>query len=60
MKTHRIEVSEILSRVVEVPADNDQQALELVRRMYRDCEIVLDASDYSTTKFSVKDENSEW
>ncbi len=56
MKTHRIEVIEVLSRTVEVAADDEQQALEAVRRMYRDCDIVLDASDYDRTEFCVKDD----
>ena len=58
MKKYSIEVLEILSRIVEVEAQDDEDAIEQVRRMYRKCEIVLDASDYKVTEISVKDEKS--
>ncbi|MBR3452629.1 MAG: DpnD/PcfM family protein [Muribaculaceae bacterium] len=56
MKKYRIEVTEVLSRVVEVMAENDEEAMQTVKAMYRNCDIVLDASDYTITEFSVKDE----
>ena len=58
MKKYSIEVLEILSRIVEVEADNKVDAIEKVRQMYRKCEIVLDDSDYKITEISVKDEKS--
>jgi len=54
MRKYRIEVKEILSRIVEMEADNEDDAFETVRRMYRNCDIVLDASDYVETEISVK------
>jgi hypothetical protein len=59
MKKYRIEVKEVLSRVVEIVADNDDEAIQIVKTMYHNCDIVLDASDYALTEFSVKDEKSE-
>ncbi len=59
MKKYRIEVTEVLSRVVEIMADNDDDAIQTVKAMYRNCDIVLGASDYDLTEFSVKDEKSE-
>lgn len=58
MKKYSIEVLEVLSRIVEVEASNDEDAIERVRQMYRKCEIVLDDSDYKVTEISVKDEKS--
>ena len=58
MKKYSIEVLEVLSRVVEVEAVNEDDAIERVRQKYRRCEIVLDDSDYKMTEFSVKDEKS--
>ena len=58
MKKYSIEVLEILSRIVEVEASDEEDALERVRQMYRKCEIVLDDSDYKVTEISVKDEKS--
>ena len=56
MKKYSIEVLETLSRIVEVEANDEEEAIELVRQMYRKCEIVLDDSDYQVTEISVKDE----
>jgi hypothetical protein len=46
----------VLSRVVEVVAKDDAEAMHVVKAMYRNCELLLDASDYVLTKFSVKDD----
>ena len=54
MTKYRIEVTEVLSRIVETEAENEDDAVEMVRQMYRNCELVLDASDYVETKISVK------
>ncbi len=59
MKKYSIEVLEVLSRIVEVEASDEDDAIERVRQKYRKCEIVLDDSDYKETEFSVKDEKSE-
>ena len=56
MKKYSIEVLEVLSRIVEVEASDEDDAIERVRQKYRKCEIVLDDSDYKETEFSVKDE----
>ena len=58
MKKYSIEVLEVLSRIVEVEASDEEEAIELVRQMYRRCDIVLDDSDYKVTEISVKDEKS--
>jgi hypothetical protein len=54
MTKYRIEVTEVLSRIVEAEAENEDDAVEMVRQMYRNCELVLDASDYVETEISVK------
>ena len=58
MKKYCIEVLEVLSRIVEVEASDEEDAIKQVRQKYRKCEIVLDDSDYKETEFSVKDEKS--
>ena len=58
MKKYSIEVLEVLSRIVEMEASDEEDAIEKVRQKYRKCEIVLDDSDYKETEFSVKDEKS--
>ena len=59
MKKYSIEVLEVLSRIVEVEASDEEDAIEKVRQDYRKCRFVLDDSDYNYTEFSVKDEKSE-
>ena len=59
MKKYSIEVLEGLSRIVEVEASDEEDAIKQVRQKYRKCEIVLDDSDYKVTEISVKDEKSE-
>ena len=56
MKKYRIEVTEVLSRVVEIVAEDDEKALQTVKTMYQNSDLVLDASDYVLTEFSVNDE----
>jgi len=54
MMKYRVEITEILSRIVETDAESEDDAVEIVRQMYRNCDIVLDASDYVETEISVK------
>ena len=54
MTKYRIEVTEVLSRIVETEAKSEEDAVEMVKRMYQNCDIVLDASDYVETEISVK------
>jgi len=42
-----IEVTEILSRVVKVNADSVDDAIDIVRDMYKKEEIVLDYNDFN-------------
>ena len=54
MTKYKIEVTEVLSRIVETDAENEDDAVEMVRQMYRNCDIILDASDYVETEISMK------
>ena len=54
MTKYRIEVTEVLSRIVEIEAENEDDAIEMMRQMYRNCDLVLDDSDYVETEISVK------
>lgn len=55
---HEIKISETLSRVVEIDAKDEESALEKIREMYSNEEIVLGADDfdYDTTFTILKDE----
>ena len=50
MNTYKIEIQETLSRVIEMEASSPEEAIDKVREMYRDEEVVLDAYDYVGTE----------
>ena len=54
MTKYRVEITEILSRMIETEAETEDAAVEKVRQMYRNCVIILDDSDYIETEISVK------
>lgn len=52
METFKIEIQEFLSTIVEIEAENVNEAVSKVKALYRNEEIVLDSNDYVTTKIS--------
>lgn len=46
MKTFDIEITETLSRVITIDAEDIDEALALVKEEYNTGEIVLDSSDF--------------
>ena len=52
MKTFEFEIQELLSRIVEVEAKNEDNAFLKVNEMYKKEEIVLDSSDIAS--FNIK------
>ena len=53
MNRYKIYIKETLSRIVEIKAVSSHDALEEVKRMYRNSEIVLDDGDYDGVDFNV-------
>lgn len=51
---YKVNVEELLSRIVEVEADSDEEAEDKVREMYRNEEIVLDAEDLQSVEYFVQ------
>ena len=56
MKEYAVEILEALSRIVYVEADNEDEALDIVRESYFNEELVLDSSDYIDTDFQIYEE----
>ena len=50
MTTHKIEIQETLSRIIEIEAPSAQEAIDKAREMYRAEEIVLDGEDWVGTE----------
>ncbi|MFY7734276.1 MAG: DpnD/PcfM family protein [Bacteroidia bacterium] len=51
METFKIEVTEKLSRIIEVEASSEDEAFSKIQDLYSKEEIVLDADDYVETEF---------
>jgi hypothetical protein len=57
-KIYKIKINEILEKIVDVEARNFLEALDKIKKMYEENEIILDDSNYVKTKFiHVKDED---
>lgn len=41
-----VEITEILQRQITVFAESEEKALEDIQKKYRNCDIVLDCSDF--------------
>lgn len=52
---YRIEVIEMLSRTVEVEAENEDAAIDQIREDYISEKIVLDYEDYAGTEYIARD-----
>ena len=51
---YKVNVEELLSRIVEVEAENEEEAGEKVRERYMNEDIVLDASDFQSVEYFVQ------
>ena len=52
-RVFQIEIVETLSSIVEVTAENEQEALLKAQDMYRNEEVVLYPDDFMDTKFNI-------
>ena len=52
-RVFQIEIVETLSNIVEVDAENEQEALLRAQDMYRNEEVVLYPDDFVDTKFNI-------
>ena len=46
MQTFKLEIQEVLSKVIEIEAETLSDAIDIAHDMYNDEKIVLDASDF--------------
>lgn len=53
MDKYKVNVEEILSRVIEVEANNEDEAEEKVRTMYKEQKVVLGAEDFEEVRFYI-------
>lgn len=57
MPKFNINITEILSREIEIKATDKEAALEKVRELYKNEEIVLDSEDYLDTEIKISNKS---
>jgi hypothetical protein len=50
---YNVEITETLQRTLSINVESEDEAYEIAKRMFRECEVVLDSSDYIDTEFAV-------
>ena len=56
MQKYQVEIDETLSRIIEVEAENENDAVSKIKDLYRQEKIVLDSNDYLGTKIEIYEE----
>lgn len=51
-KTYKIEIEEVLQRIVEIKANSLDEAIDIAQNRYSNQEYVLDYQDYKGVEFS--------
>lgn len=51
MDKYKVEITETLKKTVEVEADNEEEALHKVMKMYKNEEVILDYNDFADLDF---------
>ena len=53
MKRYSVEIRETSSKDVEVNAENREEAIEKVKKMHENEEVILTASDFTGAEFNI-------
>lgn len=56
-RIYKIEIEELLQRVVEIESENVNEAIRIAKEKYRKEEYVLDENDFKGVKFSEYEDN---
>ena len=59
MKKFKVLVEETHARMIEIEAVDESQALDIVKQMYKNCEIVLDYTDFAGVEIGYEIEEVE-
>ena len=52
---YKVTITEVLSRVINVEAENEEDAVKKIEKQYWCGDIVLDSSDYGYTSFEAEE-----
>ena len=50
---YKIEIKETISRIIDIEAENESEAIIKARTKYRNQDIILDSTDYMDTEINV-------
>ena len=50
---YKVEIKEILSRLIDIEADNENEAIIKAKTEYRNQNVILDESDYIDTEINI-------
>lgn len=53
----RVEIKETLSRIIDIEAENEKEAIIKIKEKYRKENIILDNTDYIRTDINIYTEN---
>ena len=56
---YNVKISEVLSNTVTVEANSTEEALELAKKKYLDCEVILMSDNFEHTEFIVEETENE-
>ena len=51
MKEYEVEIEEVMQRRVKINAENEEEAIKLIKEKYNKEEIILDYSDFKDVNF---------
>ena len=52
MNKYKVEITETLQKIIEVEADNKEDAMHKVMKMYKNSEVILDENDFIDLDFN--------
>ncbi len=52
MKEYEVEIEEVMQRRVKINAENEEEAIKLIKEKYNKEEIVLDYNDFKDVSFN--------
>lgn len=53
METFKVEIRDYLSKIIEIEAESQEEAISQVQQSYKSGEIILSSDDYVTTEIDL-------
>ena len=56
---YKVKISEVLSNTITIEANSTEEAIELAKKKYLDCDVILMSDDLEQTEFIVEETENE-